>query len=247
MDFLYKFAGEKPFICETCGQAFTTSSGLKEHIRTHTGERPFKCPYPQCEKAFASFSTLQTHKRTHTGVRAYLCSLCGKSFMRSSDLNRHKIIHTGERPHKCQYCSKTYTQAGALQNHLRTHSGARPFACELCGVTFARSNHFERHKLTCSSDSPKPSKAKGDKKSTLKKSPHKNLTNANRKTEAASKATTNTSESYLMDSFENDDHSATVSNDVEKGCFKNLTSDGQTPVPPFWVRLPETVNNPAGD
>lgn len=53
--------------CEREGKSFKAKYKLINHIRVHTGEKPFPCPFPGCGKVFARSENLKIHKRTHTG------------------------------------------------------------------------------------------------------------------------------------------------------------------------------------
>lgn len=56
------------YICGTCHKAFSRPSSLKIHSHSHTGEKPFKCPHPNCGKAFSVRSNMKRHERgCHTG------------------------------------------------------------------------------------------------------------------------------------------------------------------------------------
>ncbi|XP_063544826.1 zinc finger protein 26-like [Cydia strobilella] len=52
----------KNHMCNYCGKGFNTRRILDNHIRTHTGERPFACAH--CTAAFAQATALKTHVRS---------------------------------------------------------------------------------------------------------------------------------------------------------------------------------------
>ncbi|CAG8671791.1 4998_t:CDS:2 [Funneliformis caledonium] len=93
-------SGKATYSCDwegcTRGQKpFTKRHKMYNHLRTHTGERPFICSVNGCGKRFSRPDSLTTHVKTHSNHRPYICSFkgCNKAYYHSRSLRKHEKTH----------------------------------------------------------------------------------------------------------------------------------------------------------
>ncbi|KAN0109506.1 hypothetical protein V8E52_009149, partial [Russula decolorans] len=51
--------------CPHCAKRFNRPSSLAIHVNTHTGDKPFRCPFPNCGREFNVNSNMRRHYRKH--------------------------------------------------------------------------------------------------------------------------------------------------------------------------------------
>ncbi|KAK4300501.1 hypothetical protein Pmani_027284 [Petrolisthes manimaculis] len=177
--------------CPFCGKLFRDKTKWSRHCRVHTGDKPFVCG--SCGKAFSRKDRLHAHLRdahqhlkephastqvtNHLPVAVWEGLLPqdgelraavevvmgvaggededslpihsppsgqerGSSESKSSRKNRAR---RGTANYACPFCAKLFLDKSKWSRHLYAHTGEKPFVCGICARRFSRKDNLQTH------------------------------------------------------------------------------------------------------
>uniref|UniRef100_A0A672HN34 Zinc finger protein 516 n=1 Tax=Salarias fasciatus TaxID=181472 RepID=A0A672HN34_SALFA len=142
--------------CGVCGRSFPLLSSLSQHMRRHTREKPYKCPY--CEHRTAQKGSLKAHVRSHKlGLLSHnISDKEGDAHQgQGDDADAHDPpeVTSG----KAHNVNGKVKKKGTKKKVKRKGGGedgdeadAAPFSCTICGQAFPQvlllKTHMKRHR-----------------------------------------------------------------------------------------------------
>lgn len=146
--------------CSFCDKKFDFPYKLQQHVRIHTGEKPFSCS--MCPKAFRIKQALKLHvgnchkgRTNSTETNGYLAdsSSEGKSQEQTGTNQKPRWETMGERHENgyvCLVCQKVISSEMILIEHYRIHTGEKPIKCDRCFAKFrTRPQMYIHRKRKC--------------------------------------------------------------------------------------------------
>lgn len=143
--------------CGVCGRSFPLLSSLSQHMRRHTREKPYKCPY--CEHRTAQKGTLKAHIRSHK-LGLFSHNLSDKEG--DGDQERKDNAETPVPPTAVSTSDKAHNVNGkvkkkATKKKVKGKGGAEAgdeadvsCTCAICGQAFPQvlllKTHMKRHR-----------------------------------------------------------------------------------------------------
>ncbi|XP_042407183.1 transcription factor IIIA-like [Zingiber officinale] len=96
--------GKVQHTCQECGASFHKPAHLKQHMLSHSSERPFQCSVDDCQASYRRKDHLNRHSLTHQG-KLFTCpvSNCNRKFGFKANMSRHvREMHQEPSPSEVQ-------------------------------------------------------------------------------------------------------------------------------------------------
>lgn len=123
-------ANDKLYTCSECLKRFRSEQNLREHLRTHTGERPYKCRI--CDKTFKTSGTRCRHERSHEGSHEFLRKPAKPIIIKKT--------------YACTRCSEQFSSGVARSKHMKkSHKLSGQYFCLQCNIELSSVEDLVRH------------------------------------------------------------------------------------------------------
>ncbi|XP_050554272.1 zinc finger protein 83-like [Spodoptera frugiperda] len=133
-------------ICEQCGKGFPILTELHMHQVARHGVGPYlECDH--CQYKAPRKLDLIEHLRIHTGERPFTCDTCGLTFRRKAIWRNHLICHMEKQVQCTYCPRKFYRHASMLAHCNNVHERVYMYICSVCGVTYTKTETVKRHML----------------------------------------------------------------------------------------------------
>lgn len=141
--------------CNICGRSFPFLSSLSQHMRRHTGVRPYKCPY--CDHRASQKGNLKVHIRSHKlGTLSSHHSNDDEEGGAEEEMSVSEGLDGGTSPTKSSSACNRMINGDASEESRRKVPGRsmkreksftdqRPYCCRLCGYEALREDQLLSH------------------------------------------------------------------------------------------------------